>query len=130
MGDAEAHRNERTRREDHPDWKMAAPRWLLVFMVGVLGTYAVINLRQYVKRNEQSTAKVVELDRRQERQERMIVFMAEQIARGRVDALRWQLNTSLRLMPADKSFQDDARDRLRDAERELSRVMRENGNPE
>lgn len=116
--------NHGRRREDHPDWKMAAPRWVLVVGVVVGGAIATANFREFVKKTAGTAAQVGALQGRQERTERLTANMAIQIAQVRVDSLRWQVYQGAKT-GVDASFLEDLRARLRDAERTLFALRRE-----
>lgn len=125
MSEEGAPRRERTRREDHPDWKMAAPRWLLVAGVTAGFLVAGANLRTLLETTSSTAAEIGPLKARMARAEHSMVTNSIQVAQVRVDSLRWQVHSSARLMPGDSAFQEDLRDRLRDAERTLARLQRE-----
>jgi hypothetical protein len=117
-------------RADDIDWRMYAPRWLLVVLAAGFCTISVFGLRRHVEGTEHTAHRVGLLEKSQESTNRAIRSMAVQIAQTRVDSLRWQIHSSNRL--GDRAFANDLRDRLRDAERTLVTLRREveleNGN--
>jgi hypothetical protein len=104
---------------------MVAPRWILVLGVSAGGILAAMNLRSHVEAMDRTTVEVSSLRNRMNRAEHQMVQNSIQVAQVRVDSLRWQIHSSARMIPGDTAFRDDVRDRLRDAERQLARLQRE-----
>lgn len=115
-------------RRDEIDWRMWAPRWLLV--LGMLGFCGLLlkDLRGFVDRDETQERRINALEKAAAESVRTNKQLREQGAQLRVDTLRWQLHSSVR--NRDAAFADDLRDRLRDAERALAVMRHEpiNGN--
>jgi hypothetical protein len=111
------------KNDNGADWRVYAPRWLLVLLAGGFCTFAVIGLRRHVEGTEHTVQRVAQLEKNQESTDRAISSMALQIAQVRVDTLRWQIHWSNDR--GDKVFAKDLRDRLRDAERTLNMLRRE-----
>lgn len=113
-------RNVGRRTEDY-DWRIRAPRWLLVSVIvmlaGVLplfGTLLLWTFREQVKRTDLTAARVGDIDKRTSSVEAKVVDLNGEILAARIDGLRYQAYMARK--NGDLGFADDLDARLREAE--------------
>lgn len=109
------------RRTEDYDWRIRAPRWLLVSIIvllaGVLplfGTMLLWTFREQVKRTEITAGKVIEIERRTSSNETQLVGLNGEILAARIDGLRYQ--SYMARKNGDIGFAEDLDARLHDAE--------------
>lgn len=78
------------RRDDHPDWKMAAPRWLLVIIAGVFAAVMAVNVKRHVDKTELAAVKLHNVETDVEVVKRKARAFECGLLETRVDVLTYQ----------------------------------------
>lgn len=99
---------------DNPDWKHAAPRWLLVAGCISLLALASINVRAHIAKTDETSARVADITRKVTQFEAGLDGVNCQLLDTRLDMLRFQEYAARR--NKDTWFADQLRLRVTDTE--------------